>query len=153
MRIRITGTPEECDAAVESLRLSFHVLHLSSWRRWDRHDKASRIGAVYVDAEFDEIRYPPLSIRFGTCCSCQAEGSLPMLCWGYGQYQGYCADCARRHIEQDLAGSVLKAERPELYAEYSKDIDRPMRHILYNSGGQWVHMVVPDDGTEGGDDE
>lgn len=47
MKIRIMGTPRECDDAVKVLRLGFAVLEVSSFRP-NRGD--SRLGRVYVEA-------------------------------------------------------------------------------------------------------
>lgn len=47
MKIRIMGTPHECDDAVKVLRLAFDVLEVSDFRP-NRGD--SRLGRVYVEA-------------------------------------------------------------------------------------------------------
>lgn len=47
MKIRIMGTPRECDDAVKVLRLAFNVLEVSSPRP-NRGD--SRLVRVYVEA-------------------------------------------------------------------------------------------------------
>lgn len=51
MRIRVTGTREECAAVVDVLRSEMEVRSAGSWRGWTRDDPNSLIGAVYVDAE------------------------------------------------------------------------------------------------------
>ncbi|WP_367128341.1 hypothetical protein [Saccharothrix sp. HUAS TT1] len=51
MKIGLTGTREECAAAVDLLRSSFDVREASSWRAWTRNDPLSTNGAVYVEAD------------------------------------------------------------------------------------------------------
>lgn len=47
MKIRIMGTPQECDDAVKVLRLAFAVQEVSTFRP-NRGD--SQLGRVYVEA-------------------------------------------------------------------------------------------------------
>lgn len=49
MKIRLTGTREECEKAYELMTCCSEVLSRSSWHPWLRDDPSSKIGAVYLE--------------------------------------------------------------------------------------------------------
>lgn len=55
MKIRITGTREQCAEFTAKLRTSgiCEVLAVSNFRPWTRNDPASKIGSVYIEAALD----------------------------------------------------------------------------------------------------
>lgn len=52
MKIRVSGTKEECESVALALELSMdmEVLSCSQWYPWTRHDPKSKVGAIYLEA-------------------------------------------------------------------------------------------------------
>lgn len=51
MKVRVSGTKEECERIASTLELSMdlEVLSCSQWYPWKRHDPNSKVGAVYLE--------------------------------------------------------------------------------------------------------
>lgn len=51
MRVRVSGTYEECEriASVLEQSMDMEVLSCSQWYPWTRHDPKSKVGAMYLE--------------------------------------------------------------------------------------------------------
>lgn len=85
MKVRVSGTFEECERIADVLEQSMdmEVLSCSQWYSWTRHDPKSRIGAMYLEVRrcartpattcsTGGTRPGTLSCRTGSPCSGRA---------------------------------------------------------------------------------
>lgn len=79
----------------------------------------------------------------GKCKYCGAEGPLPILSWDRDGYVGACVECAKKYVDDQHVGSVVRYELPKDYRRLLNMI-RPELLMVYH--GPTEFQSIYDDG-------
>lgn len=147
MDIRLTGTKEECEAFTRNMLSTMpegSVRSVSGWHRNERKGYSIE-GRVYVKLDDEKINYATPRIgkeeehvpRKGTCYHCRRKGDLFILNWNGGEkrYEGYCAECAKRYLDDQTVGMVTREEEPGKYEAIRRTYSSDIRDHVYFMGG------------------
>lgn len=82
-------------------------------------------------------------MKKGKCEYCGAEGPLPILSWDGGEYVGACIECARKYVEDQHVGNVVRQELPEDYLLLLRRSDPKILGVYHGPTG---FQTIYDDG-------
>lgn len=82
-------------------------------------------------------------MKKGKCEYCGSEGPLPILSWDDARYVGACVECARKYVDDQYVGSVVRHELPE---DYRWLLKRAKPEILGLYHGPTGFQTIYDDG-------
>ena len=152
MEIRVLGTRDECLEFSRMVRKNVDkdfIRSISKWYPNVRSGEYSTEGRIYIkfrdtfsqDCLLEAPPEPetpagPGKPERGECGYCHKKDTdLMILSWDNGRYYGACSECARKYVNEQTVGMLLKRENPELYEELDKMAHPKFRGVYMGPTG------------------
>lgn len=154
MDIRVMGTREECSAFSSMIRNNVdkkYIRNISGWYANNRKGEFSTEGRIYInfrdtftsmalegpkELPEEDHKEEEGGPTVGRCIYCNSnDQELYVLSWHHGDYVGACKNCARKYINDQWVGNVLREEDPEKYQELLDRANPKFRGVYMGPSG------------------
>ncbi len=156
MKIRLTGTSDECRAYVKELQQIYEIRTASEFYKNTRGpiDKEGRV-YITVDGRKPEAsersgrkgkKEEPSKMKVARCIECDCKGRIAGIVWSGSGYVNYCVSCMKKFSDDQYVGMTVRHDDKDLYDKRIREKYGPHHIVAYMSGNQEITMLVPDTG-------
>lgn len=153
MKIRLTGTSDECRAYVKELQQIYEIRTASEFYKNTRGpiDKEGRV-YITVDGRKSEAsersgrkgkKEEPSKMKVARCIECDCKGRIAGIVWSGSGYVNYCESCMKKFSDDQYVGMTIRHDDKDLYERRIHEKYGPHHIIAYMSGNQSMVMSVP----------